>query len=442
MIRSLLLVLLTAFTASPPNADLTGATVNDWMEKWGAPQHSAASVPTLSVENTANRLRERLAKRRSTVSLADASRAVHERRQLMASSVTVRFAASDGKEIPPAIVGIGKYPLLLRASISANDIRFVLDDRMLRSVLVTAAGNLSAPIDARLLSVTDDKGVTRAVTDRVAEPGYIVDTEAAAEQVASLLQAGTGSVAVPVQWVAGRILREGHPELGDLELLATGVSDFAGSGMGRITNVKKGLSERLRDVIVQPGELFSFNDVIGPMTKSRGWQEAYGIFNARELRMITGGGICQVATTLYRAILDGGFTVVERANHSLYVSYYEKHGVGIDATVLPGKQDLLFRNDTSHPILIQSTFEGFQARVRIYGTDDGRSTTIMGPYFTANATEEVVRAMGPLRANEIAWVQVIRYADGREVRHVVSSRYNAIPRSVVQKYLVQGPQQL
>ena len=156
----------------------------------------------------------------------------------------------------------------------------------------------------------------------------------------------------------------------------------------------------------------------------------------RQLVYEPGGGICQASTTVYRAALLAGFPVIERKAHSLYVTYYKKYGVGIDATIYPGSQDLSFRNDSKYPIIVQAYHEGTNAYVNIYGTPDGRVATLNGPYFAATAPKEVVKQAGGIGSNEIVWLHSVQYPDGRTTTDTVESRYKQLPRSLVTEYPV------
>lgn len=101
--------------------------------------------------------------------------------------------------------------------------------------------------------------------------------------------------------------------------------------------------------VVQPGEEFSFNDLEGPRTTKLGWKEANGISGGKEYTLQAGGGICQVSTTLYNALLRGNIPITDRKAHSIPSSYVKK---GLDATVDTNGIDLKFQNDTGMPIYI------------------------------------------------------------------------------------------
>lgn len=165
--------------------------------------------------------------------------------------------------------------------------------------------------------------------------------------------------------------------LGIKTLLGKGVSHFAGSIPSRIHNIILAAS-RVNGTLVPSGETFSFNQALGEVSQATGFQEAYIIQNGRTV-LGDGGGVCQVSTTLFRAILKAGLPVEERHAHAYRVSYYEQQSsVGLDATVFAPSVDFKFKNDTPANILIQTAVDTKNATLifELYGTSDGRIATI------------------------------------------------------------------
>ena len=139
-------------------------------------------------------------------------------------------------------------------------------------------------------------------------------------------------------------------------------------------------TSRLNGVLVAPGEEFSFNKALGDVSAGTGYQQAYVIKGGRTV-LGDGGGVCQVSTTLFRALLNAGLPITERRAHSYRVGYYEQgFPPGLDATVYYPTTDLKFKNDTSNHILIQSRVEGVKLIFDIYGPDDGRKVVMEGPF--------------------------------------------------------------
>lgn len=174
-----------------------------------------------------------------------------------------------------------------------------------------------------------------------------------------------------------QIKNEDVNNLGIKELLGRGKSTFSHSSAIRNINVSRG-AQIVNNILVAPGETFSFNANLGTVDEAHGFKQAYVIKQGRT-EMDVGGGICQVSTTLFRAILNSGLNITARQNHAYRVRYYEEDmPPGYDATVFLPSPDLRFINDTKNHILIQSTYNG-QVKSLVYeiwGTKDGRQISI------------------------------------------------------------------
>ncbi len=170
-------------------------------------------------------------------------------------------------------------------------------------------------------------------------------------------------------------------DLGIKELLGRGVSNFVGSIPNRIFNISLTAS-KLNGVLIPPGETFSFNQTVGDISAATGYKQAYVIKSGRTV-LDDGGGVCQDSTTLFRAVLYAGLPVVERTAHAYRVGYYEQgFPPGLDATVFSPSVDFKFKNDTPTHILIQAYTAGKTLYVDLYGTSDGRLSTISTPVVT------------------------------------------------------------
>jgi len=174
-----------------------------------------------------------------------------------------------------------------------------------------------------------------------------------------------------------QIKNEEVNDLGIKELLGRGSSTFKHSSETRNWNVEKGASIVNR-ILVAPGETFSFIKNLGEVSLENGYKKAY-IIRQGKTELDVGGGICQVSTTLFRAMLDAGLDITQRQAHAYRVSYYEEDTKpGFDATVFIPNPDLKFVNDTGNYVLIQSYYDGKNKKLtyEIYGTSDGRKAVI------------------------------------------------------------------
>jgi vancomycin resistance protein YoaR len=158
--------------------------------------------------------------------------------------------------------------------------------------------------------------------------------------------------------------------------VAHGESNFTGSSNSRIQNIKSGAS-KFNGLILAPGQEFSFNQSLGPVTAETGFKPEMVIKTSGTV-LEMGGGLCQVSTTAFRAALYGGLPITARRNHSYAVKYYAPQGT--DATIYPGAVDFKFVNDTPSNLLITSRVEDLKLIFEYYGTADGRQVAIDGPY--------------------------------------------------------------
>jgi vancomycin resistance protein YoaR len=122
-------------------------------------------------------------------------------------------------------------------------------------------------------------------------------------------------------------------------------------------------SKSLNNIVLKPGEEFSFNKTTGKRIKSNGYKSAPVIENG-EMQLDYGGGVCQVSSTLYNSVLLSGLDIVHVKNHTIPSSYVIK---GRDATVADSGIDLLFKNSFDHTVFIKSHVDGNTLYTEIYG---------------------------------------------------------------------------
>jgi vancomycin resistance protein YoaR len=170
---------------------------------------------------------------------------------------------------------------------------------------------------------------------------------------------------------------------GITELIGKATTPFTGSPRNRISNIKNGV-KFLTGTIVPAGAEFSTLGTLGTIDNTTGYLPELVIKGDRTTPEF-GGGLCQVSTTLFRSVMNAGLPVTARRNHSYRVSYYEKDGEGrvigpgLDATIYEPNLDFKFRNDTATPVLIIGYVAGDKVTFELYGTRDGRTSTVDGP---------------------------------------------------------------
>lgn len=145
-------------------------------------------------------------------------------------------------------------------------------------------------------------------------------------------------------------------------LLAEFSTNFSTDNKNRVTNIKISANST-SDVLLMPGEEFSYNNQTGKRTKANGYQDAPVIINGK-LEQDVGGGVCQVSSTLFNSALYSGLDITSRQNHSLKSSYVS---IGRDAMVSDGGSDFRFKNPYSHPVYIKNIVNNGVITSRIYG---------------------------------------------------------------------------
>ncbi len=137
------------------------------------------------------------------------------------------------------------------------------------------------------------------------------------------------------------------------------------SSYDRATNLRLAC-QSLNGVIIYPGEVFSYNKTLGERTEEKGYRPGPS-YVGTDTEDLVGGGICQVATTLYYCALKADLEILERECHQFAIVYAP---LGVDATVSYGSLDFRFRNNTEYPILIKASASGGTTSITLYGTDD------------------------------------------------------------------------
>ena len=149
------------------------------------------------------------------------------------------------------------------------------------------------------------------------------------------------------------------------DVLGEYTTNFSSSGYNRVENIKTAC-KKINGNMIYPGDEFSVMDQILPFTAENGYYEA-GSYSQGEVIQSYGGGVCQVATTLYNSVLLAELEVTERYNHQMVVSYVP---LSRDAAVSDtGNQDFKFVNNTEYPIYIEGYLDGANITFRLYGCE-------------------------------------------------------------------------
>lgn len=285
----------------------------------------------------------------------------------------------------------------------------------------------------------DEQGLTQF--EGHLKDGRAIDTESFLAQVNGAINDGTEEIEIPLLVVKPELkIADEFKDMGIQELISVGYTRFAGSPPNRAYNIGVGIS-KFNGLIVPRGSTFSFNESVGPVDGSTGYKKEL-VIKAEGTIPEFGGGLCQVSTTLYRAVVYAGLPIVARTAHKYAVSYYSQvGGHGLDATVYQPSPDLKFLNDTPGDILIHSYVEGNAAYFQFFGTSDGRTVSMEGPFISnrRGAPREPMIINDPkLRPGErkqvekphdgfdTVWYRYIT-KNGSTTKETILSRYQAIP---------------
>ena len=233
--------------------------------------------------------------------------------------------------------------------------RAMYDDAVVREFAAYVASGIDAA--GAEASVTGFDEATYTFTFSEGRSGATLDRDKLALDVEAALDAGGGSVTRAISFTTPKVTAA---ELAQrYGLVASAVTNASSSSDARLTNVKLA-TQAINGTVLEPGEEFSFNEVVGQRTAARGYQMAPA-FSGGEVTEELGGGICQVSTTLFNAAVKSNLEITERHPHSMPVSYVDK---GKDATVNWGSQDLKFVNNTDTTIYVMAVVSS-DKRVKI-----------------------------------------------------------------------------
>ena len=215
---------------------------------------------------------------------------------------------------------------------------------------------------------------------------------------------------------------------------------YDASNRDRSTNLELS-AKKINGTVLLPGEEFSYNKVVGKRTIENGYKNA-AVFSNGRVEDGLGGGICQISTTLYNAVLLANLEITERRNHSFVTSYEDP---GRDATVVYGVQDFKFKNSRKYPVKIEASVKNGVATMTVMGIKEDveydvkirayKTATI--PYKTekrknanlAEGKEKVIQS-GTNGCKAVCYRDL--YLDGKKVKTELLSRdtYSTMKRIV------------
>lgn len=251
-----------------------------------------------------------------------------------------------------------------------------LNEKLNDYIKITIAPEVEEPAqEARFQITSGDK----VIEFKPSKEGVAIDYEKTQAAVnAALFDQTKENISIPLvtKTITPQYTTESVNNLGIKELIGKGTSNFSGSPENRRHNIKIG-AETLNGLLIPPQEEFSLVKALGNVDKGSGYLPELVIKGNRTIPEF-GGGLCQIGTTLFRAVLDSGLPVTERRSHSYRVRYYEP--AGIDCTIYTPHPDCRFINDTEAYILIQTYITKKDDLIfEFWGTQDGRNVVMTKP---------------------------------------------------------------
>ncbi len=270
---------------------------------------------------------------------------------------------------------IDLYPPVATADLNLNKEKITAYVAGLAAKIDVTAKNAGLSMQGGQLTVTTS-----------AQTGFALDQAAAVRDITAALtkSAADRDVTLTVNTSLADAREDNLASLGITELISEGETYFPGSPSTRLINVRAGAA-RFNNVLVAPGQVFSFGALLGVVDASTGYVPELVIEGDHEEYQY-GGGLCQVSTTAFRAALMAGLPINQRTGHAFAISYYTwPFGVpGVDATIFYPQVDMKFTNDTGHFILIQTTMKGVDLKFDFYGTKT-KVGAIRGPEFISGS---------------------------------------------------------
>jgi vancomycin resistance protein YoaR len=231
------------------------------------------------------------------------------------------------------------------------------------------------------------------------------------------------------------------------EVVSTFSTKFSAGDRSRSSNLKVAAA-KLDGVVLMPGEKFSFNEYVGERTAANGFKEA-GVYRQGRHEIDWGGGVCQVSTTLFNAVVRANMKVNTRNNHTFLVPYVP---IGCDAAVAYGSYDFVFTNTLETPVALDTKYETGRLTFSVLGVKDAGLEVKLVPVVTQTWTHEVKYVEDPkLKPGEEKQIEKggkgfratttkIVLRDGAEVsRETFKSYYKGGPKIIARGPAVEPP---
>ncbi len=320
-----------------------------------------------------------------------------------------------------------------------------------------ARGEIDAPLEPRV-----NEAVARPIVERIKEwtdrspvsarldldrheivgekPGLYVDADGALAAIARAAEdegpdADVREIAIPTRSFPPHVSRAFVEKVDVGVVLAEYATGFsrAGDQARRGKNIDVAAS-KLDGLVLAPGELVSFNAIVGERSEDNGFQKSWEIFKGEMVEGV-GGGTCQVASTFYAAVFFGGLDITERLPHSRPSAYIP---MGLDATVVYPIVDLKVRNPYDFSVVVHAKVTGNQLKIQLLGARKPAQVGFLRELLAAYAyprkvsfeprlrfSERVVLKQHGIRGYKIRRTRTLQFKDGKHKREQNTDLYPA-----------------
>jgi len=391
---------------------------------------------------------------------ARAEARLHRRVRLTVAGEDVA-ALGTGFEAPDHTVSLGELGVIVDQAKVARRLAEERDsgtwfDRVERAKRASR-GEIDVPLEPRL-----DEAVTRPIVERIKEwtdrspvsarldldhhqvvgekAGLYVDEDGALAAFARVAeQAGVdkdvGEIVIPTRSFPPHVSRAFVEKVDVNVVLAEYSTGFsrAGDQARRGKNIDVAAS-KLDGLVLAPGEIVSFNGVVGERSEDNGFQKSWEIFKGEMVEGV-GGGTCQVASTFYAAVFFGGLDVTERLPHSRPSAYIP---MGLDSTVVYPIVDLKVRNPYDFPVVVHAKVTGNQLKMQVLGARKPAKVSFVRELVAAYAyprkvsfesklrySQRVVLKQHGIRGYKIKRTRTLLFADGTRKKEENTDLYPA-----------------
>lgn len=278
-----------------------------------------------------------------------------------------------------------KYNLIKNPVVKKLELKFSYDSNYIGEVIQSMEKDINKePVNAGIQMISSGKF---KITPDV--KGYKLQSEQLQKQILDGINGELGkdiSIKAPIKELTASVTGD------KLATIDTKISSFTTnyqtSSAERAYNIELA-TKSINGTVLMPGDSFSFNDIVGERTSARGYREAPVIIG-NKIESGLGGGICQVSSTLYNAMLKTDIKSTQRIHHTLPSSYVP---LGLDATVDWGNIDYTFKNTLDYPIFIEGYTQNRNLYFNVYSNSELTKRTYIitnDVYETVNATVKTI----------------------------------------------------